>query len=567
MTTTFFKKIPEGILSPRKKKLKPILSQKNLKIKQSMPATSRNFSNTIFKRNISKGELSVLLFQGNDVDLVRSINPDQDRDICSNILLKGQLKNNIIKNNEYNIISNNNGNSGNNIINLPKIKRITINNILESEQRLNQNKKEAQKNLAYSQLEGELCGELKKIRNEYKAKKEEKNVIYKEYKKIMDKIDEMNLEIQIINSKSIMDNIKDQKSKTISKNVSKELENLEEALDDKIKEIDNGENKKGNKNDDLENKMNKIKNLYQKKKETDFQKKIKFDKIKQLKDELNTIIEPLQKINKTMVNLRKKERIVINKLMIHYETLLFKGEEVRNEGLIWIIKAMWSLGENVPMSFIPPFLDFQCIEFLFQYAHKSIELENTKKFLNELKNRLQLEVHNIFYSVVSSPNNKFKKYSSSFEFKTDLIRKNRESKKSIAQTNFIKGYINDFDEDDKKISSVKEMTNIMNNKKNKIDITKLSGIEKIDELKLKIKEIEAEIVDLKKAEINRVFKEFVENDYQNKYHVPIDIVLAALFGEHSKNIEVNRFSKFKKEYFDELKNIRFYQYGQDKNSI
>ena len=111
------------------------------------------------------------------------------------------------------------------------------------------------------------------------------------------------------------------------------------------------------------------------------------------------------------------------------------------------------------------------------------------------------------------------------------------------------------------------MTNIMNNKKNKIDITKLNGIEKIDELKLKIKEIETEIVDLKKAEINRVFKEFVQNDYQNKYHVPIDIALAALFGEHSKNVEVNRFSKFKKEYFDELKNIPFYQYGQDKNSL
>ena len=111
------------------------------------------------------------------------------------------------------------------------------------------------------------------------------------------------------------------------------------------------------------------------------------------------------------------------------------------------------------------------------------------------------------------------------------------------------------------------MTNIMNNKQNKIDITKLNGIEKIDELKLKIKEIEAEIEDLKKAQINRVFKEFVENDYQNKYHVPIDVVLAALFGEHSKNIEANRFSKFKKEYFDELRNIRFYQYGQDKNSI
>ena len=50
--------------------------------------------------------------------------------------------------------------------------------------------------------------------------------------------------------------------------------------------------------------------------------------------------------------------------MTHYETLLYKGDEVRNEGLVWIIKAIWNLGENVPMSFIPPFLDFQSIEFL-----------------------------------------------------------------------------------------------------------------------------------------------------------------------------------------------------------
>ena len=250
--------------------------------------------------------------------------------------------------------------------------------------------------------------------------------------------------------------------------------------------------------------------------------------------------------------------------MAHYETLLYKGEEVRNEGLIWIIKAMWSLGENVPMSFIPPFLDFNCIEFLFQYAHKSIELENTKKILNELKNNIQVQVHNLFYSS-ASPN----RYNSSFEFKTDLIKRNKISQKSISQSNFIKAYINgsDNDEDDKNTISIKEMSNIMANKQNKIDFSKLVGIEKLDQLKLKIKEIEGEIMVLKRDEINRVFKEFVENDYQNKYHVQIDMVLAALLGEHSKNIEINKYSKFKKEYFDELKNIRFYQYGQDKNSI
>ena len=582
--TTVFTKISSEMLSKGKKKLKPIMSHKNLLINKSIPFTTknRNRNYNILNRNISKGELSVLLFQDNDVDLVRSLNPDQDKDICSNILLKGQLKNNIIKNSQFDLRTNSNKSVGSSI-NLPKIKKMTINSILESEKRLNQNKKEAQKNLAYSQLEGELCGELKKIRNEYNMKKEEKNKIYKNFENIIKKIEEMNLELQIINSKNFMENLKEQKTKlkeeekmikeNIEKNnkikqnlidtVSKELPDIAEGLDmNKIKGMETEESKKNN--DELENKMNKIKNLYQLKKSSDFEKKIKFDKINQLKDELNQINEPLEKINKELNELRKKEKAVIHKLMIHYETLLYKGEEVRNEGLIWIIKAMWNLGENVPMSFIPPFLDFHCIEFLFQYAHKSIELENTKKILNELKNNLQVQIHNIFYNSESP-----KKYNSSFEFKTDLIKKNKISKKSILQSNFVKAYINanDNDEDEKNIISIKEMSNIIANKQQKIDFSKLKGIEKLDELKMKIKEIEGEILLLKKAETYRLFKEFVENDYQNKYHVPIDVVLAALLGEHNKNIEINKYSKFKKEYFEELKNIRFYQYGQDKNSI
>ena len=579
---SIFTKIDGRKLSNGKKKLKPIMSHKNLNINKILSISTRNkdSKHNILNRNISKGELSVLLFQGNDVDLVRSLDPDQERDICSNILLKGQLKNNIIKNNEYNLRSNIQNNS--NPINLPKIKKITINGILESEQRLNQNKKEAQKNLAYSQLESELCGELKKIRDEYNKKKEEKNNIYKRFKTIIDKIDEMNLEIQLINSKEFIENLKELRTKqkeselmmkenaeknnnikqNLLKNVSKELPNIAEGI---TKDMEKEENKKSNNNDEVENKMNKIKSMLQTKKETDFQKRIKFEKINVLKEELNKINEPLTEINKELNELRKKEKGVVHKLMIHYETLLYKGEEVRNEGLIWIIKAMWNLGENVPMSFIPPFLDFQCIEFLFQYAHKSIELENTKKILNELKNNLQVQAHNLFYSAASPA-----KYHSSFEFKTDLIKKNKISQRSISQHNFIiNAYFNgsDIDEEDKNISSIKEMSNKIANKKNKIDITKLVGIEKMDELKLKIKEIEGEILLLKKAEIIRVFKEFAENDYQNKYHVPIDIVLAALLGEHNKNIEVNKYSKFKKEYFEELKNIRFYQYGQDKNSI
>ena len=237
----------------------------------------------------------------------------------------------------------------------------------------------------------------------------------------------MNLEIQLINSKEFMENLRELKTKqkesdlmmresyeknnnlrqNLIKTISKELPNIADGI---IEDMEKNENKKVNNNDEIENKMNKIKAMLQTKKETDFQKKIKFEKINVLKEELNKINEPLQEINKELNELRKKEKAVVHKLMIHYETLLYKGEEVRNEGLIWIIKAMWNLGENVPMSFIPPFLDFQCIEFLFQYAHKSIELENTKKILNELKNNLQVQVHNLFYSAASPA-----KYNSSFE--------------------------------------------------------------------------------------------------------------------------------------------------------
>ena len=552
-----------------------------MKINKTLSTYNRNQNYRALNKNMSLGELSVLLFQSNDVDLVRSLNPDQDRDICSNILLKGQLKNNIIGNNDYNMktiepISSN--------INLPKIKKITIKGILESERKLNQNKKEALKNLAYSQLEEELWTELKNIRNEYHKKKEEKNNIYIKFKNIIDKIEEMNLEIRLLNSRNLIETKKENKTKqkedrTINESVErenklkqnlikKESNNILQMTDvEKIKNRETEENLKTNR-DDIENRMNKIKNIYQNKKEKDFQKKLLFDKINSLKEELSKINIPLIEINAELNELRKKEKSVINKLMIHYETLLYKGEEVRNEGLIWIIKAMWNLGENVPMSFIPPFLDFQCIEFLFQYAHKSIELENTKKRLNDLKNNLQIQIHNQFYSSVSqvSP----EKYKSSFEFKTNLIKSNRILKKSIGEHHFINAYINGIendDDDNRNINSVKEMSNLIANKKNNIDITKLNGIEKIDALKSKIKEIEAEILSLKKKETNRIFKEFIENDYQNKYHARIDIVLAALLGEHNKNIEVNKYSRFKKEYFDEIKNIRFYQYGQDKNSI
>ena len=526
-----------------KKKLKPILSCSRLKINKHISQTTRNKKRGIC-RSFSKGDLSVRLFQGNEVNLVRNLDLYQNSNIWENFLSKAKLKNDIINDIDFDFRNK----PSESEINLSKAKSITIKGILESEHRLNQNKKEAQKNLAYSQLELELCTELKKLREDYLIKKEEKENVYINFKKMVDEVEKIKLELQIMNSREFNDKFIEQKKK--------EIEKSNEEI--------TKENNEFNNNTTSNKRLSKIQSMFKIQKEQEYLKQLKYDKLNALKMKISNINIPLKKLNKEIFEIKSQERNVVNKLMTHYETLLFRGEEVRNEGLIWIIKAIWSLGENVPMTFIPPFLDFKSIEFLFQYAHKSIELDNSKKILNDLKNKLQVKMHKLFYAS-KSPG----KYSSSFEFKTDLIKKNSIVKRSIKEHNFINAYIkaSEFEEDNKNVSTLKQMKSIMEDKKKSIiNLNKLQGIDQIEELKSKIKEIENDISNLKKNEIHRLFKEFVENDYENKYHVKIDDVLAALLGEHNKNIEINKYSKYKKDYFDELKNIRFYQYGQDKTS-
>ena len=168
------------ILSTGKRRLKPILSHNKLKINNTIVKSTR-YNFRVFHKSLSKGDLSVALFQGNDVDLVRNLDLYQERDIWINFLLKGKLKNDIIKGKDYGLgINKKKGND----INLPKLNSLTIDGILESEKKLNQNKKEAQKNLAYSQLEMELCSELKKLRQNYKEKKDAKDNIYKTTRKL-----------------------------------------------------------------------------------------------------------------------------------------------------------------------------------------------------------------------------------------------------------------------------------------------------------------------------------------------------------------------------------------------
>ena len=572
--------VPSFQISPSidKIKLKPIKCF-------NKRALLTNYPNESEKNSIRK-EISTSLFQDNDVNMVRNLNLDEEKNFCANLLYKGKLEKNILNEEEY-LSASDKG------FNLPKIKSITMNNIVESEKKMNENQKISLRNMANNQLEKELYDKLKNVKIKLKNFKNQKYELYKDFEIKTKQIKEINLEIEALQAgqgETFLNKIFDLKTssphsrKESGKKSPNKLQDTPKRLRKEESLKINPEKKPSNSPKKIiknlwgkskyEEKIQRIKMLYLAKKDNDDKKMEKYRQVKQIKEDLKQIDMDINEINKKLLDLKSQENESINKLMRHYEALLYRGKDTRNDGLIWIIKAMWKLGKNVPMQFIPTFLDFNAIEFLFKLANKSIELENKKKLLNDNKKKLNIQIHKQYF--INNNNNtdinNFSKQSknrrSSLLFKTNLIKKNSILKRSVSQANIVKTYIHssvDDEQRDQEMNTFKEISKLVENKEN-MEIEKMPGMNDIEALQKKIKSIENEIVELKNKEIIRIFKEFIENDYQNKYRVSIDVVLAALLGEHMKNIEVNKFSKFKKEYYENLKNIRFYEYGKKNDS-
>ena len=549
-----------------------------------------NSSQTDLMNNLTKN-IPVSLFHDNEVNIVRNLNLYDDNNFCEQIYFKKNLERNMINDEELLNGSNNKISK----VNLPKIKNITMDSILESEKRMNLNKKISMRNMANNQLEKELYENLKDIKKRINDLKNRKYELYKNFQLRIKQIRDINFEMETLGfgkSETFLNNIFDLSDKSPSRNnskksISKSLGGTPLRLGKKSRFL-SPERKKSKyqkqliktlwgKND-YDDKIQGIKMLYIAKKMNDEKKAENEKNLKQYKEDIEQINKELKKIREELSNLKEKENTSAQKLMRHYESLLYQGRDTRNDGLIWIIKSMWKLGKNVPMQYIPKFLDFHAIEFLFKLANKSIELENSKNLLNKNKKDLTLKIHKLYFinNDHNTDSNNFTKKQfggkskrTSLLFKTNLIKKNSILKRSVSQTNIIKTYIHssvDDEQRDQEKNTFKEILKFYEKRNNNYEIEKMEGMGRIEDLQNKIKIIENEIIDLKNKEIMRIFKQFVENDYQHRYHVTIDVVLAALLGEHMKNIEVNKFAKFKKEYLENLKNIRFYEYRKNKDS-
>ena len=342
-----------------------------------------------------------------------------------------------------------------------------------------------------------------------------------------------------------------------------------------------------------------------------------------MKQDINQLKAPFNSICQEINELKNTERNTKQKLMRHYLELLYNGKEIRNVGLIWIIKAIWKMGENVPLSFMPTFLDIDAIKYLFNMTKISIEIDSTKKYIYDIMRKLKEKVNSLPKNKLMSFKDQFKEESKSKinnndkigfkdfdEFNTnenDNVKNNnndvnniklnllpsfeKNRKSSLRNGNkyiFKKKLIKSLSTPDiMKRLSIMSQSSILNmshlakkeevigtilqfskkfeqKEKNQLDITSLPEVLEIKKLRKKIALLNQQKKEMKRNEINRIFNEYANNDYEKIYHAPIDVVLGALLGEHSRNLEVSNFNIFKKGFLEEVKNLRFYEYVKRK---
>lgn len=216
-----------------------------------------------------------------------------------------------------------------------------------------------------------LENKRKSIQDKINEYKNERSKIINQMLILQKDIENNSAEIEVLeNFSKFTDGVSNKKTENILKNAKKAgvdgkdiLHNVALQIQQEIKQ--------------RERDLLTLKTDIENKKEAKEKLKIKIEEVKSLIDAENVELKSIK-----------------NKLMLHYHKVLNEGLDTRQEGLIWIIKAIWNLGHNVIMYYMPNFLDEKAIDFLFSIAHKEFALQKIRSDIEEikakLKNRLQI---------------------------------------------------------------------------------------------------------------------------------------------------------------------------------
>ena len=287
------------------------------------------------------------------------------------------------------------------------------------------------------------------------------------------------------------------------------------------------------------------------------------NKKKKIEEQLNLKIEELKNYKSNYDKLKEEYKIIKNQLDLkidflsdYYHKKLYEGLDIRNEGLIWIMKAIWNLGKEIILSYFPTFLDKLSIDYLFEVAHRSVEISKIKNEIKNLRKALDIQFEII---------NKQNKYENTKALFRTSINHNLNSKSlpkiKLNKLNIVNNTINQNN------VTIKNIDKVLNEKNPYSKILESPYIQKISDLAAESANLDYEILQMKRKELNRLFKEFFINDYEKRFHVVIETVLGALVGENKRDHEMVKYSKMKKDYFDNIRYIQYYSLNERRTNI
>ena len=479
-----------------------------------------------------------------------------------------------------------------NNISLKKL-RLGINKKKEEEEN-NENKKENDNNNGNKMIDKDNEDNIEKIENnlkdaenilekKFEEKKRQVNLLTDEYKNINDKLNKLNKEID---ENRMEEKILEDYAEEFDSNYEKSLNELNEHKDN-IYGNDNNyyqhhqSNKNGNNFMETTKKrqkeieiLNKLKVFRQKRED----KKLSIKNNIIAKEKIKLNLESELTAKKSSLEKAKQELSIFrNKLINRFHIKLYEGIAFHNEGLPSIIKEIWKLNGQVNTNFMPTYLDSKCIQYIFQKASQSIEIAKLRQTikeaeedfimnLEEWKNKANVELFNL-YDENPKPN-RFFNLNKKDDKKNSALDENELFKTKISDMSIsyldkypkTKQFILDYRRSHPqkfKIEMPKvefktlkfrslNIPNSVNDKNKKIERLKYL-------LEIKLEQYKSN----DKREVERLNKEFIMNNYQDKYNVNVETLFGALFGD-KKNEMLIHYARLEKDFRDNTKIIRFH---------
>ena len=469
-------------------------------------------------------------------------------------------------------------NSSSNLIK-PEIEYVTKLDFFIPKSPTLENKKTLNSTVENKIFENKLENQRKELENKISKIKQNLKPLNDELTKIISEIDNLKLDFEILQNNKTCSIIEKNLKKTILINSifspKRERDSLPFLL---------------NKNNTLDEK-NKIESILSKhKKDMKSKKNLALMKFAQLKEKRKELIKKIKTNENELKTLREEKNKIRNELLSHYHNILHEGNDIRKDGLSWVIQAIWNLKSEVLPSYLPKFLDEESIEFLLNFSNKKIKLKDMYKTLQIISQKINENKNSLNINFINNDNNNnqiatidqesISKESDTCNFYNNYeledVKENSDkwlvntvmnkiSKKLsfndffTTRNNLLISKKESFDnnkENDINIKNVKNnssLNKLLFNKTYK-EVYELSNTKKL--IEKKIYKLKNELKNMTEKELERLNNCFYKEGYQTKYNIDKYKIISAVIGEENARDDFNKQIKESQNYLSILNNLR-----------